>query len=121
MQEEEYTMYIIVNESLNMSKGKIASQVGHVTECIAERLIKGMHETSKPQKKFIDYIKYSKSGRKKIVLKAPQDDIIALSKEDDAEYIIDAGRTEIEPGSMTVVAFFPSNTNKERFKKYKLL
>ena len=39
----------------------------------------------------------------------------------DASYIIDEGRTEIPGNSLTVLGFLPSNENKERFKKFRLL
>jgi PTH2 family peptidyl-tRNA hydrolase len=118
---EEYASYIVVNNDLNMSKGKIASQVGHITESIAERAMKIMYESTKSKEFVIDYMKYAKSGRKKIILKGTQEELEELSKEKDAEFIIDAGRTEIAPGSLTVVGFLPSNKNKERFKKFRLL
>lgn len=120
-EQEEYTTYIIVNDDLNMSKGKIASQVGHLTETIAERIMRTMYESEKSKEFVMDYMKYAKTGRKKIILKGTQKDLEELSKEKDAEYIIDAGRTEIAPGSLTVVGFLPSNKNKERFKKFRLL
>ena len=33
---QDYVMYIFVNDDLKMSKGKIASQVGHVVQKIIE-------------------------------------------------------------------------------------
>jgi PTH2 family peptidyl-tRNA hydrolase len=118
---EEYATYIIVNNDLNMSKGKIASQVGHLTETIAEKIMKTMYESVKSKEIVLDYMKYAKTGRKKIILKGTQQELEELSKEKDAEFIIDAGRTEIAPGSLTVVGFPPSNKNKDRFKKFRLL
>ena len=66
-------------------------------------------------------MQWSQSGSKKIVLKGTQEQIQMLSKEREARYIIDAGKTQIEAGSLTAVGFFPSCTNVARFSMYKLL
>ncbi len=116
--EEEFTLYIIINNDLHMSPGKMASQVGHVVEKITERIL---NMTDIPKHVAIDYVKYSRSGRKKIVLSGTQYELEILKHEKDAEYIIDEGITEIPENSLTVVGFFPNNRNKERFKKFRLL
>ena len=118
----EYTMYIIVNNDLKMSKGKIASQVGHIVESIAEKIVSAMYEQDNEinDKTQINFLKYRKNGHKKIVLKGTEKDIRKLMKSDDAMYIIDEGRTEIPKDSLTVIGFYPSN-NKERFKGFRLL
>ena len=54
-EQEEYATYIIVNNDLNMSKGKIASQVGHLTETIAERIMRIMYESEKSKEFVLDY------------------------------------------------------------------
>ena len=36
-------------------------------------------------------------------------------------YILDAGRTQIIPGSLTVLGFYPSATMQEQLKNFKLL
>ena len=117
-------MYLIVNNDLNMSKGKIAAQVGHIVESIIEELVKAEIFSSNQSKKksFLeDYNLWKRVGRAKIVLKATQEEIKQLSILDDARYIIDAGLTQVEPGSMTVVGFLPSKTKIENFNKFKLL
>jgi peptidyl-tRNA hydrolase len=120
-ENDDYTMYIIVNNDLNMGKGKLCSQVGHAVEMVTQRIMQNFYETNKTKEQIAKYIKYSNSGRKKIVLKASQQDLEIYAKESDAEYVIDAGRTQIPEGSLTAVAFLPSNNNKERFKNLKLL
>ena len=107
-----------------MSKGKIAAQVGHIVESIIEELVKAEIFSSNQSKKksFLeDYNLWKRVGRAKIVLKATQEEIKQLSILDDARYIIDAGLTQVEPGSMTVVGFLPSKTKIENFNKFKLL
>jgi peptidyl-tRNA hydrolase, PTH2 family len=112
----EYVMYILVNTDLKMDKGKIAAQVGHVTEMIAGK----MYVDKLNNSIFENYCKYIHNGRKKVVLKATQSQLEAVMNDLDAVYVIDAGRTQIPSGSMTVVGFYPSNLNKERFKDFKL-
>ena len=115
-------MYLIINNDLNMGKGKIAAQVAHVIESIIEELVKAELRSSTKKKSFLeDYNLWKISGRAKIVLKATEEEIRQLSRLDDARYIIDAGLTQVAPGSMTVVGFLPSSTKKEIFNKFKLL
>jgi PTH2 family peptidyl-tRNA hydrolase len=114
-------MYLIVNNDLNMSKGKIAAQVGHVVESIIEELVKAEFTSTKKKSFLEDYNLWKRSGRAKIVLKANQEEIKDLSRLDNARCIIDAGLTQVAPGSMTVVGFLPSCTKKEIFTKFKLL
>jgi peptidyl-tRNA hydrolase len=117
--EDNTSMYIIVNSDLGMSKGKIASQVGHAVEKITMKIFNAsLHKTDSY---FVEYQKYLKNGHRKIVLVAPLKEIEKFKDDKDAVYIIDEGLTEIPHGSLTVIAFLPSNSNKERFKKYRLL
>jgi PTH2 family peptidyl-tRNA hydrolase len=117
----EYTMYILVNVDLNMSKGKIAAQVGHVTEMIGEHMTSLTYESAKVTDILLGYMTYKTSGRKKVVLGGTQKQLEDLSKDADAFVVIDAGRTEVPKDSMTVVGFLPSNTNKSRFEHFRLL
>lgn len=119
-EQDDYILYIIVNDDLGMTKGKIASQVGHLVERITERIMTILYKQPTNKTVLSAYKEYSETGRKKIVLRASQKDLEELCKEKDAIYIIDAGRTQVAPDSLTVVGFFPSNQNKKRFSKYKL-
>ncbi len=121
MASQDYAMYIIVNNDLKMSKGKIASQVGHITELIAEKIMSELYENSSTSTLSFAFRKYTKTGRKKVILKGTEKDIDAIKDDKDAFYIVDAGRTEIPENSLTVVGFLPSDKNKERFKKFRLL
>lgn len=119
--DTEYAMYVLVNDDLKMGKGKIAAQVGHVTEMMAEHLTSLAYESSKVTDDLLGYMKYKTSGRKKVILCGTQKDLENLSKDKDAFVVIDAGRTEVPKDSMTVVGVLPSNKNKDRFKEFKLL
>jgi PTH2 family peptidyl-tRNA hydrolase len=116
----EYTMYIIINNDINMTKGKIASQVGHAVQDIIENLLDSYYVSKKCTEKYNNYKKW-KTGCKKIILKANHNDLINLIKNYDCVPIYDAGKTQIEPNSLTCIAFYPSNTNYKLFTNYKLL
>ena len=111
---EDNCMYIFVNNNLNMSKGKIASQVGHVVLMIVEHLL-----NNKKSQEYYKYQEWKKNGQTKIILKATENDLMELIKLPESKYVIDHGKTEITPNSLTVVGFFP-NIHRE-FKKFPLL
>ena len=110
----DYNMYIFVNNDLNMSKGKIASQVGHVILSIVEHIL-----NNKKSDEFARYKEWKNQGQPKIILKATEDDLNKLKELPESKYVIDAGVTQVKPNSLTVVGFFP-NEHPE-FKKYTLL
>ena len=111
---EDNNMYIFVNNELKMSTGKIASQVGHVVLKIVEYLL-----NNKKLSEYLRYREWKKNGQTKIILKATENDLIELIKLPESKYILDAGKTQISPNSLTVVGFFP-NVHSE-FKKFPLL
>jgi peptidyl-tRNA hydrolase, PTH2 family len=98
-------MYLIVNTDLKMGKGKIASQCAHA----AADLVLSMAVSPKKTPKAFDV--WLRNGTKKIVLKAPQAILEALVAKYDKTMrlrsVIDAGFTQIEPGSFTVLGFEP--------------
>ncbi len=118
--ETDYTMYIIINNDLNMNKGKIASQVGHVVQHMIENILESYYLSKKCTDKYNSYIKW-KSGSKKIVLKTTHNNLLNLIQNYDCEPIYDAGKTQVEENSLTCVGFYPSNKNYKLFEKYKLL
>jgi peptidyl-tRNA hydrolase len=117
---QDYTMYIIINNDLNMGKGKIASQVGHVVQHIIEDLLESYYNSNKIKDKYSNYLKW-KNGCKKIVLKASQADLLYCLENYDCVPVYDLGKTQIEANSLTCVGFYPSNTNSQLFTKFKLL
>lgn len=101
-------MYIVVNSDLNMGKGKIAAQVGHGVAAVVrfmERTASGVD--------YQTYKKWTDGSEAKIVLKAPEEVLLRLAKKYTRSVstfcipILDAGRTQIPKGSLTVVAFLP--------------
>jgi peptidyl-tRNA hydrolase len=122
--EEELTMYILINKDLGMTKGKIASQVGHgVHHVIHDIFIDASTSTSDETKESFKTYNMWTQRAKKITLNVPFVDLQQYI--DNSKYkcsvIIDAGRTQVAPNSLTVVCFHPSNTLKNEMKKYKLL
>ncbi len=115
----DYTMYILINNDLNMGKGKIASQVGHVVQHIIEDLL-DIESNNKKKEKYLNYLKW-KNGCKKIILKASKDDLLYCLENYDCVPVYDAGKTQIEANSLTCIGFYPSNTNSHIFTKFKLL
>ena len=105
-------MYILVNSDLNMGKGKIAAQVGHVVQAIVEELCTKNNST---------YREWKNSGSAKIVLKASRDEIEKHISLPNARHVIDEGRTQIPAGSLTVLGFLPSRDMADILAKYKLL
>ncbi len=114
-------MYIVINQDLKMGSGKIAAQVGHVVHHIVEEITKIKYETVKKPQFCSDYDMWNNNGCTKIVLKAPKEKLLELMKLDKARYILDAGKTQVEPGSLTVVGFYPSREIKKYVSSLKLL
>ncbi len=120
-EDDQYYMYVLVNDDLKMGKGKIASQVGHVVGLITEEIIRKSYESSKVPESYMRYAKWKKTGHAKIILKASQEQITSFIGYPESMYILDAGRTQIAPDSLTVLGFYPSATLKSQLKNFKLL
>jgi PTH2 family peptidyl-tRNA hydrolase len=99
---QNYVVYILVNGGLPMSKGKIAAQVGHGIHKLTEYC--GKHKKK-------HWKKYNANGCPKIVLKTQNQDelleIINSTQHLHKSYVIDEGRTQIPPDSLTVIAYEP--------------
>jgi peptidyl-tRNA hydrolase, PTH2 family len=109
----EPTMYFVVNDTLKMGKGKVASQVAHA--CLE------VYRNHFPAPIFD---RWKRLGQAKVVLRADQATVLSLAKTyADRSYLIrDAGRTQIEAGSPTVLGFevMDKNSNSD-LAKLKLL
>jgi peptidyl-tRNA hydrolase len=125
IKENEYKMFIFVNTDLKMKPGKIAGQVGHVVQAITEEIIRDKYEVSINNSAFIpkirarcinrynDYMNWSNSGASKIILQASKKEMLdIMSHENITKHIFDAGKTQIESNSFTVIAFIPMLENK---------
>ncbi|XP_049848121.1 peptidyl-tRNA hydrolase 2, mitochondrial-like [Schistocerca gregaria] len=98
-------MLLVVRDDLKMSKGKACAQVGHAVLGVYKRALERRH----------NYLEqWETSGQPKIVTKidseGEMDTICALAEEKAIPTYItqDAGRTQVAPGSRTVLALGPA-------------
>lgn len=106
------TSYIIVNDDLKMSKGKIASQVAHGILDVHRFLIYNK----------INHDRWLINGEKIVVLRANLKIIETIIREYNEKIpkenkfnifpIYDAGKTEIKENSLTVLASTPVSDDK---------
>lgn len=116
--DDDIVMYILINNDLNMSKGKIASQVAHSACNIVHYLTKNSNNI---------FEKWMKNSSTKIVLKSNKKDMNELiqiyrNRNSDiwCDYILDEGRTQIDNGSLTSIAFCPINKKNKPYELVKL-
>ncbi len=97
---------ILVRQDLKLPKGKMAAQVAHAA---TEALLRSHKD---------DITKWRTEGMKKVILKVADDKELIKYKniaEDNglvAALIIDAGRTVVEPGTMTCLGIGPDREEK---------
>ncbi len=97
---------ILVRQDLKLPKGKLAAQVAHASVSALVRSHKD------------DIRKWEAAGQKKVVLKVKdQEELLSYKKmADDAglvsALITDAGRTVVEPGTMTSLGIGPDKEDR---------
>lgn len=97
----DYRMYILVNEDIKISKGKLAGQVGHaVMSYLYYGAIKPLQE-GRGIESLEDYMK----EQKKIILKCPQSKLEELESEGGYSVIRDLGYTQLEPNTLTCINY----------------
>lgn len=111
-------MYILVNEDIKISKGKLAGQVGHA---VSSWIYKYCVKTAdfEPFDENVDlFYEYMKDTQTKIILKCPQCTLELLESHG---YITirDAGLTELEPNTLTCVnlGIYDKETNVPEWVK----
>jgi peptidyl-tRNA hydrolase, PTH2 family len=101
-----YKQAILVRDDLKLSKGKMAAQVSHAS---VEAVLKSEKEIVKL---------WRNEGMKKVILKVSDKKELLkyklLAKDNNlvAALITDAGKTHIEPGTMTCLALGPEKEEK---------
>lgn len=104
----EYKMVCVVRTDLKLSAGKLAVQVAHAAVSCA-LLTK--------QKKSDWFMKWNREGGKKAVVKvSSEEDFYPLKEKADklgivTDIVVDAGHTEIPPGTKTVLGLGPAPSN----------
>jgi len=96
---------IIVDQDLELSKGKLAAQVAHASL--------GAHRKASSDAQN----KWERQGEKKVVLEAGGNSFEDLLRQAErnkisAHIVKDAGRTEIEPGTVTALGLGPEEDSK---------
>ena len=121
---KEFTVYLIINDDLKMSKGKIASQCAHAILDVYRFMIDSDSINNKI---------WEHNGEKIVTLKASFNTIKELldtyhervfkKNKLNVFPIYDAGRTEVSAGSLTVLATTPitDDVKPEIIKLLKLL
>lgn len=100
-----------------METGKKCSQVSHCTRELITRITNNKSDKDL----LIKYLTWRKNGAKTIILKANEDYLRELIRtSSDVTYIFDAGLTQIEPNSLTVLGLF-TTSDDQRISRLKLL
>ena len=103
---KEVKQVIVVRDDLKLSRGKLAVQVAHASIIGYEKANKEIREIWKSQ------------GQKKIVLKVPDLKTLMEIKEKAEKIglitgvVVDAGLTEIPPGTVTAIVIGPDDAKK---------
>ncbi|ODA83765.1 hypothetical protein RJ55_02281 [Drechmeria coniospora] len=107
---EECKLVLVVRTDLGMTKGKIAAQCSHATLACYKALARAAPDS--PQRKVL--ARWEKLGQAKIAVQVKsQEELVGLIGKARAlgiaaEVIQDAGRTQIEAGSVTVLGVGPA-------------
>lgn len=103
-----YKMVFVANSSLRMGIGKLAAQVGHATLALYQ-FVDSQHYRKHEIEQWENF------GAKKVVLKGTDTQHLLDLKQKAMEFQIantlihDAGKTQIDPGSLTILALFGKN------------
>lgn len=120
-QPDPIVMYLIVRESLNMGTGKIAAQCAHASQMLLlghqeadadlnwTKVAHGDEVEKIKAEQIMLFKSWLNSSFRKVVLKADDKEWIKLkdNMEEGDIVVVDAGLTEIEPGSETVIGLHP--------------
>ncbi|HXS59806.1 MAG TPA: aminoacyl-tRNA hydrolase [Candidatus Sulfopaludibacter sp.] len=104
--QEDIKFVIVVRKDLNMTCGKIATQVGHACSSVVHNHINDVY----------NWINYG--NQKKSVLKVKSEkeliDLIRKARElkISSTIIRDAGKTQVEPNTLTCCGFGPDISQK---------
>ena len=108
-QEDPLVQYFVVRKDLDMSPGKMAAQVAHGAQMTAFKYFeyKFMPEDIGKSVKADMFLTWMNESFRKVVLKADLKQFNKVKEELDCFLVRDAGLTEVESGSETVLALWP--------------
>ena len=113
-EKELIRMYLVVNETLNMSQGKLAAQCAHGAQLLTMKYFDMKKEYADYwlPPTYLEYFEdWVNADYGKIVLKADLKEWSKLKELDKENYdhivVVDNGLTEIAAGSETCIAFWP--------------
>ena len=106
-----YKVVFIVNSDLKMSKGKVVSQCMHAYDQLLENIKTSFVSSGYNS----NYCRWKEEGNPKIILKGTQKQIesiyrkIVVKNNVNVSQVFDAGKTEVECGSNTVMGIGPDS------------
>jgi len=117
-QEDPVILYLIVRESLNMGPGKIAAQVGHAVGMLMGafhriKLDKYGEISQDLDNKYSMVSGWLRHSYRKVVLRADDKEWEKIKSSELYYFLVqDAGLTEVDPGSETVICLWPMLKSK---------
>jgi len=117
-QEDPIVQYYIVNKDLDMTPGKIAAQVAHGAQMFLSKYFEIKQKQSYPiGGKYAIYAEicdaWFLSSFRKVVLTAKKKDFDRVKELLDVFLVVDAGLTQVESGSETVLVSWPMLKSKQ--------
>lgn len=112
--QEECKLVLVVRTDLGMTKGKIAAQCGHATLACYKQLSRAAAKNGPASTEARLLQRWERHGQAKVAVqvKGVEEMDLLLGKAQSlgvtAEVIVDAGRTQIDPGSTTVLGVGPA-------------
>lgn len=113
-QEDPLVMYLVVKESLNMGAGKVGAQCAHGAQMLLLDYLKRLERSKSGLLKIGNHMEifqqWLDTSFRKVVLKADDREwqkIIDHFDVGDIVIVCDAGLTEVEPGTNTVICIWP--------------
>jgi PTH2 family peptidyl-tRNA hydrolase len=111
-QEDPLVQYFIVRKDLDMSPGKIAAQVAHAAQMVALKYFEYKFSRCIPRDigkeiKAEVFKKWMDESFRKVILKADEKQFEKVKEEAWCQVVKDAGLTEVETGTETVLVLWP--------------